>query len=114
MNGQQAVSMSSVAVQASGSRRIVSIANVRPFVRTCIRSLLPLQGEKWNSNWKAAGFTAGSLAVPDNPLTLLEQLGAYYYIANPAREATVQGIATNPPPNLRFSLTISAPERSPS
>ncbi len=67
-------------------------SNARLFVRTCIRSLFPVLGESWNANWNAAGFTGGSLAVPTNPLTLLQQMRAYY-IANPTRESTVQGVA---------------------
>ncbi len=66
-------------------------SNARLFARTCIHSLMPVLGEKWNSNWKAAGFT-GSLAVPDDPTVLLQQLRAYYS-ANPTREATVQDVA---------------------
>src|ERR1019366_4661129 len=67
-------------------------SNARLFVRTCIRSLFPMLGESWNAQWNAAGFTGGSLAVPTNPLTLLQQMRAYY-IANPTRESTVQGVA---------------------
>jgi hypothetical protein len=67
-------------------------SNARLFVHTCIRSLFPVLGESWNAQWNAAGFTGGSLAVPTNPLTLLQQMRAYY-IANPTRESTVQGVA---------------------
>jgi hypothetical protein len=49
-------------------------------------------GEGWSAAWNAAGFTGGSLAVPANPLTLLQQLRAYYG-ANAAHETTVQGVA---------------------
>ena len=68
-------------------------SNARLFVRTCIRTLMPVLGQSWNTNWNAAGFTGGSLAVPANPLTMLQQLRAYY-AANPARETpNVQGVA---------------------
>lgn len=68
-------------------------SNGRYLARMCIRSLAPVLGESWNASWNAAGFTGGSLAVPDNPLTLLQQLRAYYG-ANPAREvADLQGLA---------------------
>ena len=67
-------------------------SNARLYVRTCIRSLFPVLGESWSAAWNAAGFTGGSLAVPANPLTLLQQMRAYY-IANPARECTVQEVA---------------------
>ena len=69
-------------------------ANARSYVRACIHSLYPVLGEGWNAQWNAAGFTGGSLAVPTNPLTLLQQLRAYY-LANPARESVVQGINCN-------------------
>jgi hypothetical protein len=69
-------------------------SNARLYVRTCIRSLFPVLGETWNANWSTAGFIGGSLAVPVNPLPLLQQLRAYY-AANPARESVVQGISCN-------------------
>ena len=69
-------------------------SNARLYVRTCIRSLFPVLGESWNAAWNAAGFTGGSLAVPANPLTLLQQMRAYY-VANPTRESVVQGINCN-------------------
>lgn len=69
-------------------------SNARLYVRTCIRSLFPVLGESWNADWNAAGFTGGSLAVPANPMMLLQQMRAYY-IANPSRESVVQGINCN-------------------
>ena len=70
----------------------IACSNARLFARTCLRTLMPVLGESWNSQWNTAGFTGGSLAVPDNPLTLLLQLRDYYGL-NPARETTVQGVA---------------------
>jgi hypothetical protein len=68
-------------------------SNARVFARTCIRTLMPILGEQWNAQWNAAGFTGGSLAVPGNPLALLQQLRAFY-AANPAREIPdLQGVA---------------------
>ena len=68
-------------------------SNGRFLARTCIRSLMPVLGEDWNSAWQTAGFEGGSLAVPTNPLPTLQQLRAYY-AANPTREtANVNGIA---------------------
>jgi hypothetical protein len=69
-------------------------SNARLYVRTCIRSLFPVLGENWNASWNAAGFTGGSLAMPANPMTLLQQMRAYY-VANPTRESVVQGINCN-------------------
>ncbi len=62
-----------------------AVSNARKLVTACINSLKPVLGNQWNSAWNAAGFTDGSLAVPDNPLTLLQQFRGYY-VANPARE----------------------------
>jgi hypothetical protein len=60
--------------------------------RTCIHALMPVLGEHWNTSWTSAGFS-GSLAVPDVPLTMLQQLRAYY-TTNPTREtADLQGVA---------------------
>ncbi len=68
-------------------------SNHRFLARTCIRSLFPVLGEDWNSAWQTAGFEGGSLAVPTNPLPMLQQLRAYF-AANPAREtASIQGVA---------------------
>jgi hypothetical protein len=84
------------AAQASKSAQTAAFrtvcSNARLFVRTCIRSLFPVLGESWNAQWNAAGFTGGSLAVPGNPMTQLQQLRAYY-AAHPAHEVTVQGVA---------------------
>lgn len=35
-------------------------------------------GNQWNSQWQAAGFTGGSLAMPDDPLPMLGELSAYF------------------------------------
>jgi len=69
-------------------------SNARLYVRTCIRSLFPVLGENWNAAWNAAGFTGGSLAVPANPLPLLQQMRAYYH-ANPGRASVVQTVTCN-------------------
>jgi hypothetical protein len=67
-------------------------SNGRTLAMTCIGSLKPVLGQQWGSAWNAAGFVAGSLAVPANPMTMLQQFRAYY-IANPGREvANINGI----------------------
>jgi hypothetical protein len=53
--------------------------------RTCIGVLKPRLGNQWNSQWQTAGFTNGSLAVPDNPMTMLQQFRTYFS-ANPSHE----------------------------
>jgi hypothetical protein len=68
-------------------------SNGRTLATTCINSLKPVLGKQWTAVWNAAGFTGGSLAVPTNPMVMLQQLRAYY-IANPAREVPdINGIA---------------------
>lgn len=52
--------------------------------------LKPRLGSQWNSSWQTAGFTSGSLAIPENPLTLLQQLRAYF-TANPTHEKSDLG-----------------------
>lgn len=67
-------------------------SNGRALALMCINTLKPVLGVQWGSAWNAAGFTEGSLAVPVNPMTKLQQLRAYY-AANPAREVTgINGI----------------------
>lgn len=68
-------------------------SNGRALALTCINTLKPVLGKQWNSAWNAAGFIGGSLAVPTNPLPILQQLRAYY-AKNPTREvANVNGVA---------------------
>jgi hypothetical protein len=67
----------------------------RELARAAIGVLKPRLGNQWNAPWAAAGFTNNSLAVPDNPMVMLQQFRTYFS-ANPAQEV----------PNL--SLTISA------
>jgi hypothetical protein len=68
-------------------------SNGRALAMTCISTLKPVLGTTWNSQWNAAGFDGGSLSVPTNPMTQLQQLRAYY-LANPGREvSSVNGIA---------------------
>ena len=84
-------------------------SNARVYARTCLRTLMPVLGESWNSQWSTAGFTGGSLAVPANPLTLLLQLRDYYGL-NPARETTVQGVACTAVACEATAKTITAAE----
>ncbi|HTX22685.1 MAG TPA: fibronectin type III domain-containing protein [Candidatus Aquilonibacter sp.] len=67
-------------------------SNGRALALTCIGTLRPVLGQKWNSAWNAAGFTTSSLAVPAHPQGMLLKLRAYYD-ANPGREVKeVNGI----------------------
>ena len=68
-------------------------SNGRALAMTCIGTLKPVLGTAWNSAWNAVGFSAGSLAVPANPMVKLQQLRAYY-LALPGREVpNVNGLA---------------------
>jgi hypothetical protein len=71
-------------VEMTAALRTVE-SNGRALALTCIGSLRPVLGQKWNSAWNAAGFTTNSLAVPPHPRSLLLLLRGYY-AANPARE----------------------------
>ncbi|MEY2520755.1 MAG: hypothetical protein QOF24_2514, partial [Verrucomicrobiota bacterium] len=59
--------------------------NGRALARACIGVLKPRLGDSWNNQWQTAGFTDGSIAVPENPLPILQQL-ATYFSANPTHE----------------------------
>jgi hypothetical protein len=85
-------------------------SNGRALAMTCISTLKPVLGAQWNSAWNAAGFTGGSLAVPTNPMTLLQQVRAYYG-TNPAKEvANVNGIACTAAACDAAAQAISAAE----
>lgn len=60
-------------------------SNARLIAQTCVGVLKPRLGTSWNSTWQNAGFTNGSLAIPDNPMTLLQQVASYFK-ANPTHE----------------------------
>jgi hypothetical protein len=57
----------------------------RALAKACVNVLKPRLGDAWNNAWQAAGFTDGSLAIPENPMTLLQQFRAYF-AAKPAHE----------------------------
>jgi hypothetical protein len=60
-------------------------SNGRAIASACVGVLKPRLGNQWNNAWQNAGFTTGSLEIPDNPMTLLQQLRAYF-AANPSHE----------------------------
>jgi hypothetical protein len=85
----------------------VAQSNGRTLAMAAIGTLKPVLGTTWNSQWNAAGFTDGSLAVPANPMVKLQQLRAYY-IANPAKEVpNVNGIACTAANCEALAQTIS-------
>jgi hypothetical protein len=59
--------------------------NGRVLARACIGVLKPRLGDQWNNAWQTAGFTDGSIAIPENPLAILQQISSYF-AANPTHE----------------------------
>jgi hypothetical protein len=72
---------------AASSAQRTAESNARAFAGKAIGVLKNFLGSQWNSAWAAAGFTGGSLAIPDDPLPLLGELRAYF-AAHPAQEVT--------------------------
>ena len=66
-------------VTTSGALRSAK-SNGRTLAKACVNTLKPRLGDAWNNKWQTAGFTSGSLAIPENPLTLLQQMRAYFSI----------------------------------
>ncbi len=74
------------AAKVSGTSAFrIAKSNGRALARACMGVLKPTLGDKWSNAWQNAGFTNHSLAVPDNPHALLQQLRSYF-AANPAKE----------------------------
>lgn len=69
----------------------------RALAQACIGVLKPGLGNQWNNAWQTAGFTNNSLAVPANPLALLNQFRSYF-AANPTKEV----------PNLTPTISATA------
>lgn len=82
----------SAKVAASAVRR-TSESNGRKFCASAVGLLKNFLGTQWNSQWQAAGFTTGSLAIPDDSLPLLGELRGYF-IAQPAHENAPLGITS--------------------
>jgi hypothetical protein len=90
--GTQAIYLEAISavVTANASYR-AALADGCEFSREAIDLLRHFLGRRWNSAWSAAGFTAGSLAVPDNPEPLLIELRSYFG-AHPAHGNAALGI----------------------
>jgi hypothetical protein len=71
----------------------------RALAMACVSVLKPRLGNQWNSAWNSAGFTQGSLQVPPNPLTYLQQLRNYF-----------QNSPTHEVPNLTPTISCTAAE----
>lgn len=69
---------------ATGLRQTAD-RSARAFCTSCVGLLKNYLGNQWNSQWQAAGFTNGSLAIPEDTLPMLGELRGYF-IANPAHE----------------------------
>ena len=70
---------------AASSVQRTAESNARAFAAKAVNVLKNFLGSQWNSAWAAAGFKAGSLAIPDDPLPLLGELRAYF-TAHPEHE----------------------------
>jgi hypothetical protein len=77
-------------IKTTGAVMQTALKNGRKFCLTGFGLLKPVIGHRWNGDWNAAGFTAGTLAVPRVPLSTLEHFRAYL-VANPARESVSAG-----------------------
>jgi hypothetical protein len=53
-------------------------ADGRALAVACVNALKGRLGTRWSNAWQSAGFTGGSLSVPDHPLTTLQQLRDYF------------------------------------
>jgi hypothetical protein len=74
------------AAKVAGTSAFVTAKKIgQVLARACISVLKPRLGDSWNNAWQAAGFTNHSIAVPANPLSLLQQLRSYF-AANPTHE----------------------------
>jgi hypothetical protein len=80
----------SAKVAASAVRR-TSESNARKFCASTVGLLKNYLGTQWNAQWQAAGFTAGSLAIPDDPMSLLGEIRGYL-ASQPAHENAPLGI----------------------
>jgi len=66
-------------------------SNARAFTAKATDVLKQFLGRQWNSTWAEAGFRSGSLAIPDDPLSLLGEFRAYF-TAHPTQEVTALGV----------------------
>jgi len=66
--------------------------NGRALAVACVAVLKLRLGPQWSNAWQSAGFTSGSLAIPENPLAALQQLASYFH-AHPTHE--VAGVGPN-------------------
>ncbi|HEY5791701.1 MAG TPA: hypothetical protein VIS74_00285 [Chthoniobacterales bacterium] len=78
-------------VAASGAARAAE-SNARAFCASAVGVLKNYLGPRWNSQWEAAGFTNGSLRMPDDPLPMLGELRAYF-LARAAHENAPLGVS---------------------
>jgi hypothetical protein len=82
--------------EAAGALRLAK-DHGRTIATACVNTLKVRFGNRWSSKWESAGFSGGTLELPDNPLTVLHQLRAYF-TANPDHEV----------PNLGLDIHVTA------
>lgn len=87
--GEWIASKSAKAAASTAAR--LAESNARSFCASAVGVLKNYLGTKWGSAWEAAGFTNGSLRMPDDPLPLLGELRAYF-LAHAAQENAPLGV----------------------
>lgn len=91
IGAQNAYNLAKSAKVAATAARRAGESNGRTFCASAVGMLKNHISTQWSSQWQAAGFTTGSLAIPDDPLSLLGEIRAYF-IANPAHENSPLGL----------------------
>jgi hypothetical protein len=90
--GKQALyAAQKVAVKDAVAAKNAAIKAGREFCRLAINLLRPILGNEWNTAWEAAGFHLPSLALPSQPVALLNALRSYFN-AHPVHENAGAGI----------------------
>jgi len=80
-----------LAVKAANDAARAAVHNGREYCRLAIGVLKPTLGNRWNTQWNAAGFAVPSLAIPNDPVPMLIRFREYFN-ANPAREVAVLNV----------------------
>jgi hypothetical protein len=82
------------AYNAAINLRRAAVAAARKFNGDAIDLLKGHLGRTWNTRWQAAGFTRGTLRLPNDPLPLLVELRGYFVLHAAHENAATQITAT--------------------
>jgi hypothetical protein len=63
-------------------------------------------GKRWNGQWEAAGFTAGTLKLPSDPVPLLMEMCAFYR-THPEKELAQINLTANAAATLSASIVAA-------